>query len=471
MRTAGTEILLEPGIPLFDAKNSNRPKLNRRLGFRAAAAAGARAEFEFYSSTPAPALLRARRRTTGGGFRTTHVEISIMATASPPSLLLTSGASGRISALFSLRAMRSLMMLINAFFLLLLLPFRGRKPSSSSEKLSEDENKPRGPVVRVPATIVHWKISSNSSPPPPVDHDVAARRALAKLRVRQDDDENSVRQFSIFATTRGETLFTQTWTPVSVNIRGVVILMHGLNEHSGRYSGFAKQLNANGFKVYGMDWIGHGGSDGLHAYVPSLDFAVADMKSYIEKVVAENPGLPCFCFGHSTGAAIILKAMLDPKVEACINGVVLTSPAVGVQPSHPIFVVLAPVIAFLMPRYQLSAANKTGIAVSRDPAALAAKYSDPLVYTGAIRVRTGYEILRITSFLQQNLSKMKVPFLVLHGTADTVTDPGATQKLYEEASSTDKTITLYDGLLHDLLFEPEREAISKQIIDWLNHRI
>lgn len=365
-------------------------------------------------------------------------------------------------------------MLINAFFLLLLLPFRGRKrpaPSSSSaDKLSDVDDKQRGPVVRVPPTIVHWK--SSSSAPPPVDYDVAARRALAKIRVIQDDDENSVRQFSLFATARGnETLFTQTWTPVSVNIRGIVILMHGLNEHSGRYSGFAKQLNANGFKVCGMDWIGHGGSDGLHAYVPSLDFAVADMKSYIEKVVAENPGLPCFCFGHSTGAAIILKAMLDPKVEACIDGVVLTSPAVGVQPSHPIFVVLAPVIAFLMPRYQISVANKPGMPVSRDPAALVAKYSDPLVYTGSIRVRTGYEILRITSYLQQNLSKMRVPFLVLHGTADTVTDPKASQKLYDEASSTDKTITLYDGLLHDLLFEPEREAISKHIIDWLIHRI
>lgn len=124
-----------------------------------------------------------------------------------------------------------------------------------------------------------------------------------------------------------------------------------------------------------------------------------------------------------------------------------------------------------MPRYQISVANKPGMPVSRDPAALVAKYSDPLVYTGSIRVRTGYEILRITSYLQQNLSKIRVPFLVLHGTADTVTDPKASQKLYDEASSTDKTITLYDGLLHDLLFEPEREAISKHIIDWLIHRI
>lgn len=109
--------------------------------------------------------------------------------------------------------------------------------------------------------------------------------------------------------------------------------------------------------------------------------------------------------------------------------------------------------------------------VSRDPEALLAKYSDPLVYTGSIRVRTGYEILRITSHLQKNLTKLRVPFLVLHGSADTVTDPEASQKLYEEALSTDKTIKLFDGLLHDLLFEPERESIMQDIIEWFNNRL
>jgi acylglycerol lipase len=133
--------------------------------------------------------------------------------------------------------------------------------------------------------------------------------------------------------------------------------------------------------------------------------------------------------------------------------------------------VLAPIFSFLLPRYQISVASKKDMPVSRDPEALIAKYSDPLVYTGSIRVRTGYEILRITSYLQQNLSKLRVPFLVLHGTADTVTDPEATQKLYAEASSTDKTIKLLDGFLHDLLFEPERESIMKDIIEWLNCRV
>ncbi|MBA0657480.1 hypothetical protein Goklo_009764, partial [Gossypium klotzschianum] len=204
-----------------------------------------------------------------------------------------------------------------------------------------------------------------------------------------------------------------------------------------------------------MDWIGHGGSDGLHGYVHSLDYAVNDMKMFLERVFVENPGLPCFCFGHSTGGAIVLKATLDPQVENRVAGIILTSPAVGVQPSHPIFVV------------RTYSVISRGNPVSRDPEALVAKYSDPLVYTGPLRVRTGYEILRITSYLQHNMKRLKVPFLVLHGMDDTVTDPKASQKLYDEAS-TDKTIKLYEGLLHDLLFELEREAIMDDIIQWLN---
>jgi acylglycerol lipase len=57
---------------------------------------------------------------------------------------------------------------------------------------------------------------------------------------------------------------------------------------------------------------------------------------YLKKVSAENPGVPCFCFGHSTGGGIILKAVIDPEVNALVNGIILTSPAVRIQPAHPI---------------------------------------------------------------------------------------------------------------------------------------
>lgn len=370
-------------------------------------------------------------------------------------LMLTSGASGRIRALFSVRALRAFLALLNAVVLVLLFPFR------------------KG-TLNLMSTRLTWKTTAAASTSTSTS---TARRALAIRRVLEDidadDTRKTLREYRVLTTSRGDTIFTQSWIPLcpNNNIKGLVFLMHGLNEHSGRYTHFAKQLNANGFKVYGMDWLGHGGSDGLHGYVHSLDDAVSDMKLFLEKVLNENPGLRCFCFGHSTGAAITLKALLDPKVEARIAGAVLTSPAVGVAPSHPILVVLAPIASFLLPTYQCNSAYKKGLPVSRDPEALIAKYSDPLVCTGPLRVRTGYEILRITSYLQQNLKKVRVPFFVLHGTADNVTDPVASRKLYEEASSTDKTIKLYDGFLHDLLFEPERDAITEDIIQWLNSRV
>lgn len=209
----------------------------------------------------------------------------------------------------------------------------------------------------------------------------------------------------------------------------------------------------------------------MHGYVHSLDYAVNDLKVFLNKVLAENPGLPCFCFGHSTGGAIVLKAVMDPKVKDCVKGVVITSPAIRVQTSHPIIAAVAPIFSLLIPRYQFSGANKAGPPVCRDPAALKAKYSDPLVFTGSVRVRTGYEILRICHHLQHNLNRVTVPFLVLHGTADTVTDPAASNMLYQGAKSADKSIKLYDGFLHDLLFEPEREEITADIIVWLASRL
>lgn len=145
--------------------------------------------------------------------------------SSSSTLMLTSGASGRINALFSLRAMKSLLMLIHAFILLLLLPFRGRPKKVSGavsvavvEKVTDDKKPTEGnrraasaAVVRVPSS---WRKAAAA-----VEQEVATRRALARRRVMQDIDANCVRKFSLFTTARGDTLFTQSWTPVSIKIR------------------------------------------------------------------------------------------------------------------------------------------------------------------------------------------------------------------------------------------------------------
>jgi len=379
-------------------------------------------------------------------------------------------AAGRLSALLSLLALRRLLAVLQPLALLLLLPFRWRSrpgagaaasaPGASGKKGKASSSSSSSAVVlRVPA----------GSPMVAARRQASARREVAMRRARE-----AGREYELIPTARGETLFTQCWWPrpsSTVKPRALVVVMHGLNEHSGRYDHLARRLNDIGIKVYGMDWTGHGGSDGLHGYVQSLDHAVNDLKMYLKKVSAENPGLPCFCFGHSTGGGIILKAALDPDVETLISGVVLTSPAVRVQPAHPIIAAMAPIFALIAPRYQWTASHRNGPPVSRDPEALRAKYADQLVFTGAIRVRTGYEILRLTSYLQQHLQRVAVPLLVMHGADDLVTDPEGSRALYERASSADKSLRLYHGLLHDLLIEPEKDRVMDDIVAWLSRRL
>ncbi|XP_029123769.1 uncharacterized protein [Elaeis guineensis] len=411
-------------------------------------------------------------------------------------VMLTSGASGRVNALLSLRFLRRLLLLLNAVLLFVLFPFRWRPglppcpgPAARDDRREGSRKSGAGAVVvRVPAAMV---------PRRQREQEAAARRAAAVRRVLAAREEGRRgRDFSLFVTARGETLFTQSWAPDTVKTRGVLILMHGLNEHSGRYDHFAKKLNDNGFKVYAMDWIDSEiffgdqilafwelcieGMVEVMAYMDMSNplimlsatwYQHSTLKAFLEKVLAENSGFPCFFFGHSTGAAIVLKAVLDPKVEACIEGVVLTSPAIRVQPSHPLVLVLAPVFSLIIPRYQFTTAYNNGPPVFRDPEALRLKYSDPLVFTGSIRMTTGYEILQLSTYLQQNLNRVDVPFLVLHGTTDTVTDPEGSRRLYEEASSMDKSIKLYKGFLHDLLIEPERDEVMEDIIGWLNSRL
>ncbi|KAL0330377.1 UNVERIFIED_CONTAM: hypothetical protein Sradi_5024400 [Sesamum radiatum] len=350
---------------------------------------------------------------------------------------LTSGASGRIipvfrnlrQSIFSYETFRKSLVLIYSFFfwILIVLPRRHRFSSTASP--------PSSPKTQS-SSVRRRKFSIRRD-----EEDTMRRRALAEaIEMVTEDDRRCKWTTSLFFGAKRNALFCRSWFPVSGELKGILIIIHGLNEHSGRYSHFAKQLNSCNFGVYAMDWIGHGGSDGLHGYVPSLDHVVADTAAFLEKVRVDNPGVPCFLFGHSTGGAVVLKAV-------------------------------APIFSMVVPRFQFKGANKRGIPVSRDPAALLAKYSDPLVYTGPIRVRTGHEILRITSYLTRNFQSITVPFFVLHGTADRVTDPLASQDLYNEAPSKFKDIKLYEGFLHDLLFEPEREEIAQDIIDWMEKRL
>src|SRR5690606_548400 len=103
-----------------------------------------------------------------------------------------------------------------------------------------------------------------------------------------------------FAGTGGR-LAWRAWQPESA-ARAVVVLVHGVAEHSGRYEHVGSALAAAGFAVYALDHVGHGLSAGSSANIGSMQGAADNVAALLELAGAAHPGLPRFLLGHSMGS-------------------------------------------------------------------------------------------------------------------------------------------------------------------------
>lgn len=65
------------------------------------------------------------------------------------------------------------------------------------------------------------------------------------------------------------------------------------------------------------------------------------------------------------------------------------------------------------------------------------------------------------------MEKIDTPLLILHSTADRLSDIKGSKQLYIKATSKDKTLKIYDGFYHELFNEPDKEKVSKDLILWL----
>eukprot|EP00050_Salpingoeca_kvevrii_P001159 m.163247 g.163247 ORF g.163247 m.163247 type:complete len:121 (+) comp10307_c0_seq9:6188-6550(+) len=99
--------------------------------------------------------------------------------------------------------------------------------------------------------------------------------------------------------------------------------------------------------------------------------------------------------------------------------------------------------------------------------------NDPLIYHGRPRLRTAFEMRNATLRVQESLAEYDRPLLLLHGDADKVTAPEASQLLHDTAASTDKKICIFEGMWHALLAEPDGGAdrVREEMLKWLQARI
>ena len=249
---------------------------------------------------------------------------------------------------------------------------------------------------------------------------------------------------------------------------GVVVLVHGAHEHGGRYAHVAERLGAAGYASYAPDHPGHGRSPGRRGDIRSLDAAVEGVAQTARAAADRHPGVPLFVYGHSLGGLVALQ-YLTGTPHRRVAGAVLSAPALDTSTATPVQRLVAPVLSRLAPG--LGVLTLDPGTVSRDPAVVAAYRADPLNHTGRMVARTGTEIMLGAAAMPDRLASLQLPLLVLHGGADRLMPPAASEVVRRHAGSQDLTVRVYDGLFHEPHNEPEQEQVLDDVVAWLDaHR-
>lgn len=264
----------------------------------------------------------------------------------------------------------------------------------------------------------------------------------------------------------GFSLFTQTWSPDSgVTAKGVIILIHGLGEHSGRYGHVARYFTDRGYIVVAPDHRGHGRSQGKAlGYFDRFSRIVDDVHELVKSLPSASRGLPLYVLGHSMGGLVSLHYVIryTPRISGLITSAALLDAGEGI---NPLVTGLLKQVGNVAPKLGLLKLDSSTI--SRDPKVVAAYDGDPFVFRGKISARVGVELTAAVEYAKQNLSKIDRPALIMHGGADRLVKPQCAQIIYDGISSKDKTIKIYDGLYHEILNEPEQVRVMDDVYDWL----
>lgn len=261
----------------------------------------------------------------------------------------------------------------------------------------------------------------------------------------------------------GVKLFYRTWMAEAP--RAAMVLVHGMNEHIGRYAHVAEYFVNQGFAVYGLDHRGYGRSEGVRCHVDRFEEYLEDLRLLVD--MAREHGTP-FMVGHSLGGLISFRyALAYPET---LKALVVSSPYFGRKTEvDAVTRTLAPVLSFMLPRLQLSVPFAPEN-VCRDPEIVQQYANDPLVGRKATP-RWFIESSRAALACHQGLTQgMKLPVLFLQAGDDLLVDPEATRTVFGLVPHDQKAFKLYPGKYHEIFNDPGCEAVFQDILNWMQEQ-
>lgn len=258
-------------------------------------------------------------------------------------------------------------------------------------------------------------------------------------------------------------LYYQCWSPAK-KPEAILLVAHGVCEHSGRYTNLVEHLVPKGYAIFGLDHRGHGRSEGLRGYVEQFQNYLDDLKTLFDIVRGKHSDTKIFLIGHSMGGLIATAYSVHYQQE--LAGLLLSGAALKIGSNwSPALIAAGQLLSLLLPRICVPGLEPS--AISQDQAVVDAFLNDPLCCGDKLRLRTGAEIIKAIKKLPRQMPAINLPILIMHGTADRLTDPEGSRLLYERVSSRDKTLKLYEGFYHEIFNEPGHEQVFADMEAWL----
>jgi acylglycerol lipase len=261
----------------------------------------------------------------------------------------------------------------------------------------------------------------------------------------------------------GLSLYAQRWRPRTGEPHGVVVIHHGLADHSDRYAGFAERLVHAGYAVWALDMRGHGRSAGPRVQIDRIDDLLDDLDAFVALVREREPGRPIVLYGHSLGG--LATALYAIERQPRVAGVVLAAPGIAFD-APPIQAAAVQLVNALAGNAKILAVPHADF--SSDPQVVAEMDRDPLITAGQGPARTARAAIDGVARVWAHPDRLVVPLLVVHGKRDQITAPSGSRDLVARAGTADRTLRLYDGLHHDVLRDPGGDRVAADIIAWIN---
>ena len=290
-------------------------------------------------------------------------------------------------------------------------------------------------------------------------------------------------------------LFVNQWLPEG-KPKAIVLLAHGMAEHSGRYARLGAALCAAGFGLYAHDQRGHGktaerGTLGHYADNDGWCAVVSDVASLNQHIGQAQPGVPIFLLGHSMGSYIAQAYLLHHS--ASLHGAILSA-----SNFQPVALYRSASLIARFERWRQGPKGRSALIewlsfgsfnkafkpnrtaydwLSRDPAQVDAYAHDPLC---GFRC-TNQLWIDLLGGLQQiskasNLAQIDpaLPLLVMGGACDPVSEGKRLEVLanaLRNAGNRNVQLTIYPQARHELFNEIHRDEVTADVIAWLNQAL